>query len=70
MNFKELRSLNMKHYLATGGPCFSNSLYNNLRYELKDVSQSRVLKKNKTCIYFESSHLVKLLKVVKSNRAI
>ena len=28
MNFKELRSLNMKYYLATGGLCFSNSLYN------------------------------------------
>ena len=28
MNYTELRSLAMKNYLATGGLCFSNSLYN------------------------------------------
>ena len=30
MNFKELRSLNMKYYLATGALYFSNSLDNNI----------------------------------------
>ena len=32
MNFTELRSLAIKNYLATGGLCFSNSLYNKRHY--------------------------------------
>ena len=32
MNFKEFQSLNMKYYLATGGLCFGNSLYNKKVY--------------------------------------